>query len=39
MQRAYATVSERSRKIKTVFGTEEPLSVTLISFASGSASI
>ncbi len=39
MQRAYATVSERSRKIKTVFGTEEPLSVTLMSFASGSASI
>ncbi len=39
MQRAYATVSERSRKIKTVFGTEEPLSVALMSFASGSASI
>ena len=39
MQRAYATVSERSRKIKTVFGTEEPLSVTLMSFANGSASI
>ena len=39
MQRAYATVSERSRKIKTVFGTEEPLSVALVSFANGSASI
>ena len=39
MQRAYATVSERSRKIKTIFGTEEPLSVALMSFASGSASI
>ena len=39
MQRAYATVSERSRKIKTVFGTEEPLSVALMSFANGSASI
>ena len=39
MQRAYATVSERSRKIKTVFGTEEPLSVAFMSFANGSASI
>ena len=39
MQRAYATVSERSRKIKTIFGTEEPLSVALMSFANGSASI
>ena len=39
MQRAYATVSERSRKIKTVFGTEEPLSVALVSFANGSASV
>lgn len=39
MQRAYATVSERSRKIKTIFGTEEPLSVVLVSFANGSASI
>ena len=39
MQRAYATVSERSRKIKTIFGMEEPLSVALMSFASGSASI
>lgn len=39
MQRAYATVSERSRKIKTIFGTEEPLSIALMSFANGSASI
>ena len=39
MQRAYATVSERSRKIKTIFGTEEPLSVALMNFANGSASI
>ena len=39
MQRAYATVSERSRKIKTVFGTEEPLSVALMNFANGSASV
>ena len=39
MQRAYATVSERSRKIKTIFGTEEPLSVALMSFANGSASV
>ncbi len=39
MQRAYNTVSERSRKIKTIFGTEEPLSVALMSFANGSASI
>ena len=39
MQRAYATVSERSRKIKTIFGTEEPLSVALMSFASCSASV
>ena len=39
MQRAYATVSERSRKLKGIFGTEEPLSVALMSFASGSASI
>jgi len=39
MQRAYATVSERSRKIKTIFGTEEPLSVALMSFANESVSI
>ncbi len=39
MQRAYNTVSERSRKLKGVFGSDEPLSVTLCSFASDSASI
>ncbi len=39
MQRAYNTVSERSRKLKGVFGSEESLSATLCSFASDSASI
>ena len=39
MQRAYNTVSERSRKLKGVFGSEESLSVTLRGFASESASI
>lgn len=38
MQRAYNTVSERSRKLKGVFGSEESLSVTLRGFASESAS-
>ena len=38
MQRAYNTVSERSRKLKGVFGSEEPLSVTLRGFVSESAS-
>ena len=38
MQRAYNTVSERSRKLKGIFGSEEPLSVTLRGFASESAS-
>ena len=38
MQRAYNTVSERSRKLKGVFGSDEPLSVTLCGFASESAS-
>ena len=33
MQRAYNTVSERSRKLKGVFGSDEPLSVTLRNFA------
>ena len=33
MQRAYNTVSERSRKLKGVFGSEEPLSATLRNFA------
>jgi tetratricopeptide (TPR) repeat protein len=39
MQRAYNTVSERSRKMKAIFGTEEPLSVTLKGFADRSASV
>ena len=39
MQRAYATVNERSRKMKAIFGKEEPLSVTLKGFADGSASV
>ena len=38
MQRAYNTVSERSRKLKGVFGSDEPLSVTLRGFASESVS-
>ena len=38
MQRAYNTVSERSRKLKGVFGSEEPLSVTLRGFVGESAS-
>ena len=29
MQRAYSTVSDRSRKLKTVFGSNSPLSITL----------
>ena len=39
MQRAYNTVSERSRKMKAIFGKEEPLSVTLKGFADKSASV
>jgi len=39
MQRAYNTVSERNRKMKAIFGTEEPLSVTLKGFADRSASV
>ena len=39
MQRAYNTVSERSRKLKGVFGSEEPLSATLRGFSNESASI
>ena len=33
MQRAYNTVSERSRKLKGISGSEEPLSATLRNFA------
>ncbi len=39
MQRAYNTVSERSRKLKGVFGSDEPLSATLRGFSNESASI
>ena len=39
MQRAYNTVSERSRKLKGIFGSEEPLSATLRGFSNESASI
>ena len=38
MQRAYTTVNDRGRKMKTIFGAEEPLSVTLRGFAEESAS-
>ena len=38
MQRAYTTVNDRGRKMKAIFGTEEPLSVTLRSFAEESTS-
>ena len=38
MQRAYYTVSERSRKLKGVFGSDEPLSAMLRGFANESAS-
>ena len=33
IQRAYNTVSERSRKLKGIFGSEEPISATLRNFA------
>ncbi len=33
MQRAYTTVNDRGRKMKAIFGAEEPLSVTLRGFA------
>ena len=38
MQRAYTTVNDRGRKMKAIFGTEEPLSVTLRSYAEESTS-
>ena len=38
MQRAYTTVNDRGRKMKAIFGAEEPLSVTLRGFAEESAS-
>ena len=33
MQKAYPTVSQRSRKLKTIFGGETPLPITLYSIA------
>ena len=38
MQRAYTTVNDRGRKMKAIFGAEEPLSVTLRGFAEESTS-
>ncbi len=38
MQRAYTTVNDRGRKMKAIFGTEEPLSATLRGFAEESTS-
>ena len=38
MQRAYTTVNDRGRKMKAIFGTEEPLSAILRGFAEESAS-
>ena len=38
MQRAYTTVNDRGRKMKAIFGTEEPLSTTLRSYAEESTS-
>ena len=37
MQRAFNTVCERSRKLKGVFGSDEPLSATLRDFAKSNA--
>jgi hypothetical protein len=39
MQRAYNTVSERSRKLKTIFDSEVALPVTIRSLANGFASV
>lgn len=38
MQRAFNTVCERSRKLKGIFGSDEPLSTTLRDFAKSNAS-
>ena len=35
MQKAYSTVSDRSRKLKSVFGSEMPLPATMVDFANG----
>ena len=37
MQRAYSTVSGRSRKLKTIFGSMDPLSITLHRIANNEA--
>lgn len=37
MQRAFNTVCERSRKLKGIFGSDEPLSTTLRDFAKSDA--
>ena len=39
MQRAYSTVSDRSRKLKTVFGSNSPLSITLHRIANQETTI
>ena len=39
MQRAYNTVSERSRKLKTIFDSEVALPITIRSLANGFASV
>ena len=39
MQRAYSTVSDRSRKLKTVFGSTSPLSITLHRIANQETTI
>ena len=38
MQKAYPTVSQRSRKLKTIFGSELSLPITLHSIANNSSS-
>jgi hypothetical protein len=39
MQKAYPTISQRARKMKGIFGSEEPVSVVLRGFANESASV
>ena len=38
MQKAYPTISQRARKMKGIFGSEEPVSVVLLGFANESIS-
>ena len=35
MQKAYSTVSDRSRKLKNIFGNEKPLPTSMLDFANG----